>query len=103
MGAEPRVSEPRHQLDPEGVRSSREISLARSIGEAKAWHRGDNKVERFAVQTFGEQWNQLQKFVERARPAMGRNQRERVFAFAANVHKMDSDTVDLRAKVRKLV
>ena len=78
------------------------------IREAKAWKTGDDHIEgvgRIASVTgwIGEQGNELVEAIERVGPAMREQERQGVRPLAPLVNEVNTQAVDLRAKLRELV
>ena len=97
--------QPRPQL---GGALRRHSALVRAVGEAIPWQRRHDHVEGvrgIAAMTrrIGEQWNDLVHTVERIRPAVGDDNRQRVRSLAALMDEVDAEAIDLDAKLGKVV
>src|SRR5205807_5987453 len=97
--------QPRPQL---GGALRRHSALVRAVGEAIPWQRRYDYVEGVRgiaamMRRIGEQWNDLVHTVERIRPTVGDDYRQRVRSLAALMDEVDAEAIDLDAKLGKVV
>ena len=109
LGDVARVTEPVHQLGP-GLcdTAGPPAELGRLGGEAVAGDGGQHEVERVlgisvVRRRVGERADGLQQLDDRAGPAVGHDQRQRVLVRRLHVDEMDLDPVDLGRELRQRV
>ena len=101
------VAEPLHQRDPGGGDPRRVPARRRRPGgEAVAGDRGDHDVERVrrgpAISGgIGQRPDDLELLDDRARPAVGDDDRQRIFMPRADVDEVDVEPVDLGDEIRQ--
>ena len=104
------VAEARHQLGPRGARCAATFQpgLRRPVAEAVARQRRAHDVERVgrvaAVRDrIGERADDLVELDDRARPAVGDHERQRVRLRGPHVEEVDAEAVELGAELRERV
>ena len=109
LGRVPLVAEPGHQLvprvgDPRYVPSPRRRFVAPAVPGERRAHDVEGVGRIAAVGTrVAERLDDLDELDDRARPAVGQHERERVGLGGAGVHDMDPETADVGAELRQII
>src|SRR5215471_12115993 len=100
------VAQPPHQDRP-CPRDSRQAPAARDrfVRKAKAWKRGKNDMEGVSGLTtvfgrVGQRIDDIEKFDDATRPAVGQDDRARMLVRRTNLQKVNTQTVDVGPELR---